>query len=115
MMLAGLVAVVSPSSGMGQQSSPHGNQHGIAFVGLSTGGEAEFPEMRASIIDRDGDEFIAQTEEGHEFRLPVEGAPADVSVGDSLRLIPDAATQTIQVFKADPTEDGSGPAPGVQL
>ena len=41
------------------------------------------------------------TEEGQEFRLPVEGAPANINVGDELRLIPDSETQTIQVFKAE--------------
>jgi hypothetical protein len=66
--------------------------------------EETLPEMRASIVDRDGDQFIAMTEEGQEFRLPVEGAPANVNVGDELRLIPDAETQTIQVFKAEPPQ-----------
>jgi hypothetical protein len=66
--------------------------------------EDTLPEMRASIVDRDGDQFIAMTEEGQEFRLPVEGAPANVNVGDELRLIPDAETQTIQVFKAEPPQ-----------
>ena len=63
-------------------------------------------EMRASIVDKDGDQFIAMTEEGEEFRLPVEGAPANVNVGDELRLVPDSDSQTIQVFKAEPRETG---------
>ena len=77
--------------------------------------EATLPEMRASIVDRDGDQFIAMTEEGQEFRLPVEGAPANVNVGDELRLIPDAGTQTIQVFKAEPPQTQSGKRQDSQL
>lgn len=72
-------------------------------------------EMRASIVDQDGDQFIAMTEEGQEFRLPVEGAPENVKVGDELRLIPDSDTQTIQVFKAEPPEMGGGKRQDSQL
>jgi hypothetical protein len=77
--------------------------------------EETLPEMRASIVDRDGDQFIAMTEEGQEFRLPVEGAPANVNVGDELRLIPDAETQTMQVFKAEPSQMQSGKRQDSQL
>ena len=77
--------------------------------------EETLPEMRASIVDRDGDQFIAMTEEGQEFRLPVEGAPANVNVGDKLRLIPDAETQTIQIFKAEPPQMQSGKRQDSQL
>jgi hypothetical protein len=77
--------------------------------------EETLPEMRASIVDRDGDQFIAMTEEGQEFRLPVEGAPANVNVGDELRLIPDAETQTIQIFKAEPPQMQSGKRQDSQL
>jgi hypothetical protein len=65
-------------------------------------------EMRASIVDKEGDQFIAKTEEGQEFRLPVEGAPNDINVGDQLRLIPDPDAQTIQVFKVEPPATGIG-------
>ena len=77
--------------------------------------EPEFPEMRASIVDRDGDQFIAQTETGDEFRLPVEGAPPDTNVGDVLRLIPDPETETMSVFKADPADGGREENPASQL
>lgn len=77
--------------------------------------EAEFPEMRASIVDRDGDQFVAMTEAGDEFRLPVEGAPPDTNVGDVLRLVPDPDTQTMNVFKADPTDAGQEENPASQL
>jgi hypothetical protein len=70
-------------------------------------GDEPLPEMRASIVDREGDQFIAKTEEGHEFRLPVQGAPPDIQIGDALRLVPNPETQTMNVFKADPP-DGSG-------
>ena len=55
-------------------------------------------------MGKDRDEFIAKTEEGEEFRLPMQGAPSGVDVGDELRLVPDASEQTIYVFKADPGE-----------
>jgi hypothetical protein len=79
--------------------------------------ESEGPsaEMRASIVDKDGDQFIAMTEEGHEFRLPVEGAPENVNVGDELRLVPDSDSHTIQVFKAEPAETGIGRKSDSQL
>jgi hypothetical protein len=77
--------------------------------------ESALPEMRASIVDREGDEFIAKTEDGHEFRLPVEGAPADAKVGDELRLVPDLDTHTMNVFKADPEDGGQGDKPESQL
>src|SRR5919106_3753701 len=63
--------------------------------------EGPFAEMRANIVDKDGDQFIAMTEEGQEFRLPVEGAPENVNVGDELRLVPDSVSHTIEVFKAE--------------
>ncbi|MBD0315433.1 MAG: hypothetical protein ICV75_01970 [Nitrospiraceae bacterium] len=77
--------------------------------------EPESPEMRASIVDRDGDQFIAKTETGDEFRLPVEGAPPDTSVGDVLRLVPDPDSQTMNVFKADPADDRQEENPSSQL
>ena len=69
--------------------------------------EEALPEIRANIVDRAGDEFIAKTEEGDEFRLPVEGAPPDTQIGDALALVPNPETQTIEVYKADPP-DGPG-------
>ena len=90
-------------------------------VPLVTGGqspgmtEPERPEMRASIVDRDGDQFIAKTDPGDEFRLPVEGAPPDTNVGDVLRLIPDPDTETMNVFKADPADGGREDNPASQL
>ena len=77
--------------------------------------EPESPEMRASIVDRDGDQFIAKTDTGDEFRLPVEGAPPDTNVGDVLRLIPDPDTETMNVFKADPADGGREDNPASQL
>jgi hypothetical protein len=65
-------------------------------------------EMRASIVDKDGEQFIAKTEDGLEFRLPVKGAPDNVQIGDELRLIPDSDTQTIEVYKADSPESDAG-------
>ncbi|WP_447978372.1 hypothetical protein [Candidatus Nitrospira bockiana] len=62
--------------------------------------------MRATIVGKEGDEFIAETEEGQELRLPVDGAPADVGIGDELRLVADFETQTIYIFKATPDEAG---------
>ena len=73
------------------------------------------PEIRASIIDRAGDEFIAKTEEGEEFRLPVEGAPPDTQIGDALALVPNPETQTIEVYKADPPEGAGIKKPESQL
>lgn len=101
--------LVSPLVGLGQssefvdanQDGMHPEQHTEESAGPSA-------EMRASIVDKDGDEFIAMTEEGQEFRLPVEGAPENVNVGDELRLVPDSDSQTIQVFKAEPLETGIG-------
>jgi hypothetical protein len=72
-------------------------------------------EMKASIVDLDGDQFIARTEDGLEFRLPVEGAPDNVHVGDELRLFPDSDTQTIEVYKADPPETDAGNKQDSQL
>lgn len=72
-------------------------------------------ELRASVIDKDGDQFIALTEEGQEFRLPVEGAPENVNIGDELRLVPDPHTHTIEVFKAEPADSGEGRKPDSQL
>lgn len=77
--------------------------------------DTDYPEMRASIVDRDGDQFIAKTETGHEFRLPVQGAPPDTNVGDTLRLVPDPDTRTMNVFKADPTDGGQAKEPEFQL
>ena len=67
--------------------------------------EATPPEVRASIVGKAGDEFIAKTEGGEEFRLPMEGAPKGVDVGDELRLVPDATTHTVYVYKAEPAPD----------
>ncbi len=77
--------------------------------------ETDLPEMRASIVDRDGDQFIAKTETGDEFRLPVEGAPPDTNVGDVLRLVPDPDTQTMNVYKADPADGTQEDNPPSQL
>ena len=73
------------------------------------------PEIRASIVDRAGDEFIAKTEEGDEFRLPVEGAPPDTKIGDALALVPNPETETMEVFKADRPEGEGIDKPKSQL
>lgn len=73
------------------------------------------PEMRASIVDREGNQFIAKTEEGHEFRLPVEGAPPGIQIGDALRLVPNPETHTMNVFKADPPDGRTIEKPESQL
>ena len=97
------LVLVGPVNGLAQNSEfPDVDRDGMASNNATEGSAETFLEMRASIVDKDGDQFIAMTEEGQEFRLPVEGAPADVHAGDELRLIPDAETQTIQVFKAEP-------------
>jgi hypothetical protein len=110
---------VGPLSGLAQSPTlPGTNQNGIASEGQPPEADANPPEMRASIVDRHGDEFIAKTEDGEEFRLPVEGAPKDVEVGDELRLVPDANTETIYVFKAEPSDggtSGTGRKPDSQL
>ena len=103
------LVLVMPLNGMTQNSEfADVDRDGMASGNATEDSSETFPEMRASIVEKDGDQFIAMTEEGQEFRLPVEGAPANVDVGDELRLIPDAETQTIQVFKAGPPEEGTG-------
>lgn len=103
------LALVSPLNGLAQNSEfADVDRDGMASDNATEDSAETFPEMRASIVEKDGDQFIAMTEEGQEFRLPVEGAPANVHVGDELRLIPDAESQTIQVFKAEPPEVGTG-------
>jgi hypothetical protein len=104
-------------NGLAQNSEFADANRGGAASDNDTAADSEetLPEMRASIVDRDGDQFIAMTEEGQEFRLPVEGAPANVNVGDELRLIPDAETQTIQIFKAEPPQMQSGKRQDSQL
>lgn len=87
---------------------------GLSPEGMKVGDEP-LPEMRASIVDREGDQFIAKTEEGHEFRLPVEGAPPDIQIGDALRLVPNPETQTMNVFKADPSDGRRVEKPDSQL
>ena len=114
-LLPAAVALVSPHSAavipaiafQTAQSDSQAERPGTA--------EAEFPEMRASIVDRDGDQFVAKTEAGDEFRLPVEGAPPDTNIGDVLRLVPDPDTQTMNVFKADPTGAVEEENPASQL
>lgn len=102
------LVLVGPLNGLAQNSEfPDVDRDGMASDNAIEGSAETFLEMRASIVDKDGDQFIAMTEEGQEFRLPVEGAPADVHVGDELRLIPDAETHTIQVFKAEPAGMGA--------
>lgn len=89
---------VSPLNGPAQtQSLPD-----IAADQHFPDSDANPPEVRASIVGKAGDEFIAKTEAGEEFRLPVDGAPKDIDVGDELRLVPDAKTHTVYVFKAEP-------------
>jgi hypothetical protein len=107
--------LVSPLSGLAQSSGfADTHQDGISSE-RHTDESAEPSEMRASIVDKDGDQFIAMTEEGQEFRLPVEGAPENVNVGDELRLVPDSDSRTIQVFKAEPSETGAGRKSDPQL
>jgi len=101
-----MLVLVSPLNGLAQNSDA--DRDGITSDNYTEDSAETFPEMRASIVEKDGDQFIAMTEEGQEFRLPVEGVPANVHVGDELRLIPDAETHTIQVFKAEPAEMGAG-------
>ncbi len=102
------LVLLAPLNGLAQNSEfPDADRDGMASDNAIEGSAETFLEMRASIVDKDGDQFIAMTEEGQEFRLPVEGAPADVHVGDKLRLIPDAESQTIQVFKAEPAGMGA--------
>jgi hypothetical protein len=101
------VLFVSAFLGLAKSSTfDDGHQHGITSEGQIEDSAVTPVEMRASIVDKDGDQFIARTEEGEEFRLPVEGAPENINVGDELRLIPDSESQTIQVFKAEPQETG---------
>ena len=103
------LALVGPLNGLAQNSEfADVDRDGMASDNATEDSAETFPEMRASIVEKDGDQFIAMTEEGQEFRLPVEGAPANVHVGDELRLIPDAESQTIQVFKAESPEVGTG-------
>ena len=96
--------LVSPLNGRAQNSGFLNGDPEVAPERQTEDSTETSIEMRASIVDRDGDQFIAMTEEGQEFRLPVEGAPANINVGDELRLIPDSETQTIQVFKAEPSQ-----------
>ena len=108
------LVLVGSLNGLAQNAEA--NRDGVAADNdTAADSEETLPEMRASIVDRDGDQFIAMTEEGQEFRLPVEGAPENVNVGDELRLIPDAETQTFQVFKAEPPEMQSGKRRDSQL
>lgn len=101
--------LVSPLGGLAQSSaSLDANQNGISSEKQTEESEGPAAEMRASIVDKDGDQFIAMTEEGQEFRLPVEGAPENVNVGDELRLVPDTDSHTIHVFKAEPLGTGIG-------
>jgi hypothetical protein len=111
------LVLVGSLNGLAQSAEfADANQDSIASNNdTAADSEETLPEMRASIVDRDGDQFIAMTEEGQEFRLPVEGAPANVNVGDELRLIPDAETQTMQVFKAEPPQMQSGKRQDSQL
>jgi hypothetical protein len=96
--------LVSPLNGRAQKSEFLNADPEVAPERQTEDSAETSIEMRASIVDRDGDQFIAMTEEGQEFRLPVEGAPANINVGDELRLVPDSETQTIQVFKAEPSQ-----------
>jgi hypothetical protein len=108
--------LLSPLGGLGQSSGfADANQDGINSERHTEESAGASAEMRASIVDKDGDQFIAMTEEGQEFRLPVEGAPENVNVGDELRLVPDSDSQTIQVFKAEPPETGIGRKSDPQL
>jgi len=107
--------LVSPLNGRAQNSGLLNADPEVAPERQTEDSTETSIEMRASIVDRDGDQFIAMTEEGQEFRLPVEGAPANVNVGDELRLIPDAETQTIQIFKAEPPQMQSGKRQDSQL
>lgn len=109
-------ALVGPLTALAENSDLAGpDRNGIASEQYTEDSAETFPEMRASIVEKDGDEFVAMTEEGQEFRLPVQGAPSNINVGDELRLIPDAKTQTIQVFKAEPPEREAGKPQDSQL
>ena len=103
MMLVSIL-FFSPLTGLTQAPTlPDTDQNGIA----SEERDANPTEMRANIVGKDRDEFIAKTEDGEEFRLPMEGAPSGVDVGDELRLVPDPSDQTIYVFKAEPSDNGT--------
>jgi len=114
-LLLALLIWLQPQNGAARPADDSKAALSVSEV-LSPGmAEPESPEMRASIVDRDGDQFIAKTETGDEFRLPVEGAPPDTNVGDVLRLVPDPDSQTMNVFKADPADDHQEENPASQL
>lgn len=92
-------AGVSGGAGLHADQESVGAEHGLP-PSLTEGGDP----VLAKIVDREGDEFVAKTEDGHELRLPVEGAPSDIDVGADLRLVPDPETHTIHVYKAGQTD-----------
>ena len=113
--LLGLLGLCQPHSGGACSAGDSKPTQLLSPADTPGMGETDLPEMRASIVERDGDQFIAKTEAGEEFRLPVEGAPPDTNVGDVLRLVPDPDTQTMNVYKADPTDGGQVENPASQL
>ena len=113
-MLAWIVGVGVNSSSLAASLWNVASDSGPSSAEANSSDEA-LPEIRASIVDRAGDEFIAKTEEGDEFRLPVEGAPPDTQIGDALALVPHPETETIEVFKADPPDGAGNTKPESQL
>src|SRR4051812_43771997 len=105
---AGDVSRATPLGNLASHSEPSSSD-----VINST--DEALPDIQASIVDRAGDEFIAKTEEGQEFRLPVEDAPPDTQIGDALTLVPHPETQTMEVFKAEPLNGERTEKPESQL
>jgi hypothetical protein len=91
------------------------SQSPASYVDAIQSTDEAINQVQASIVDRAGDEFIARTEAGDEFRLPVEGAPPDTEIGDALTLVPNPDTQTIEVFKTDPRDGAADENPQSQL
>jgi len=111
-----LAWIVVAGPGSSSMATPHlASDSGPSAADGMNRSDEPLPEIRASIVDRAGDEFIAKTEEGQEFRLPVAGAPPDTQIGDALALIPNPETQTVEVFKADPRDNAGTEKPKSQL
>lgn len=111
-LVAAIMLAWGVTAGAGSTLAPSSWKHAARSspspAGAMNNSDDALPEIRASIVDREGDQFIAKTEEGHQFRLPVEGAPPGIQIGDALRLVPNPETHTMNVFKADPL-DGRTP------
>ena len=115
LVLAWIVVAGPGSSAMATPQWSLASDSGPSSADAVKSSEEALPEIRASIVDRAGDQFIAKTEEGEEFRLPVEGAPPDTQIGDALTLVPNPETETMEVFKADRPEGEGIDKPKSQL